>query len=65
MGKRIVNGWVLVKYKPTRFLFVDHGLFDWTADKEKALHMSRRSDADALAEIVDDAEHVIQKPVFQ
>lgn len=38
---------------------VEGGMFRWLADKDKALRLERRQDADALAEIIDDAEKIV------
>lgn len=41
---------------------VEGGMFRWLGDKDKALHLARREDADKLAEIIDDAESVVGHP---
>jgi len=57
------SGWVLVKYvgeeRVIHYLTVaDAGYFDWTTNNLKALRFARRTDGDALALIVEDADAV-------
>jgi hypothetical protein len=43
---------------PPQFLTMRHGHFWWTTDKEEALHLSRREDAERVAAENEDAWHV-------
>lgn len=58
------TGWVLEKglaIQP-RYATVNAGMLDWTepGDHAKALRLARRADADALAEIMEDADRVAE-----
>jgi len=55
------TGWLLernITPEGPEYLTVDVGRFGWTTDNLKALRLARREDADALAEIIDDCQHV-------
>lgn len=46
---------------PPLYLYVnDDGLFGWTADPYKALRLARKIDGDMLAEIISDADRVVE-----
>jgi hypothetical protein len=54
-------GWLLERHltpEGQEYLAVESGCFTWTTDNLKALRLARRQDADSLAEIVEDCEHV-------
>jgi len=65
MSKRIIDGWYLGKSGPKKYLCVNGGVFDWTDNLDAALYLARRKDAEALAEIIDDAWTVKSRPIFQ
>jgi len=53
-------GWVLEQGdRPRRYLGVILGILDWTTDPAEALQLARREDADALAEVVEDADRIV------
>lgn len=54
------TGWLLERGDPPKYLCVDGGIFSWTDDASRALRLARREDGDALAEIIDDAWHVVE-----
>lgn len=43
----------------SHWIGVEGGMFRWLLDKDKALALARREDADKLAEIIDDAESIV------
>lgn len=46
---------------PPQYLYVsDAGIFDWTPDASKALRLARKRDGDMLAEIISDAERIVE-----
>lgn len=62
MGKAMdQTAWLLEKdaAQPTYIGIID-GVFEWTTDIDKAFRCARREDADALAEIVEDADKVVE-----
>lgn len=58
------TAWVLEKGQASqpRYATVSGGMLDWTepGDHAKALRLARRQDADALAEIMEDADRVAE-----
>jgi hypothetical protein len=52
LAKKIVEG-------HSHYLGIEGGMFRWVPDKDKALHLARRQDADKLAEIIDDTESIV------
>ena len=61
VNTRIVDLWLLQKKICGRshWLGVKGGLFRWLLDRDEALALARREDADQLAEIIDDAESIV------
>ena len=53
--------WLLEKKinEVSHWIGVEGGMFRWLLDKNKALKLATREDADKLAEIIDDAESVV------
>lgn len=56
------NGWLLERRQngSAEWVMIEGGMWDWTTDSAKALRLSRRQDADALAEIISDADYVTE-----
>ena len=53
--------WVLEKTETeVKYLAIENGCWVWTLDVSKALRVSRREDADVLAEIVEDTDRVAE-----
>lgn len=48
--------------KRSHYIGVKGGMFRWIEDKDKALHLARREDADRLAEVIDDCEAIVGYP---
>src|ERR1700722_7544250 len=53
-------GWVLIKEDKGALWYIGvlDQILEWTSDPGKALRLSRREDADKLAELVDDCERI-------
>lgn len=56
------HGWLLEQRKDGKILWLmlEHGMWDWTEDSLKALRFARRQDADAMADIISDADAVTE-----
>lgn len=56
------SGWLLERRRDGKieWVMLAHGMWGWTEHSEYAFRMARRQDADDLAEIIDDAEHVTE-----
>jgi hypothetical protein len=54
------TGWLLEKQdkESNWFIGVIDGMLGWTTDPNKALRLSRRDDAEAIATICEDAERI-------
>lgn len=60
-GPQPENAWLLERNttpEGPEYLTVASGGFSWTTDNLKALRLARREDADLLAEIMDDCQHI-------
>lgn len=56
------SGWLLERRVNGKieWMAIIGGMWEWTDDSTKALRLARRQDADALAEIIEDAEYVTE-----
>lgn len=58
------RGWLLEKGSGStpQYAMVDNGMLAWTkpGDHGKALRLARKEDADALAEIMEDADRIVE-----
>lgn len=56
------SGWLLERRQDGKieWLMLANGVWGWTEDSLQALRLSRRQDADALAEIISDADAVTE-----
>lgn len=68
MGGEVMKenrSWILARHhNALEFIGVVNGMLSWVSDIDKAIRVSRRQDADALAEICEDAELVLQYDRF-
>lgn len=60
--KKVESGWLLERREDGKiiWLMLDLGMWDWTEDSSKALRFAREKDADAMSDIISDAEYVTE-----
>ena len=56
----IETGWLLERDDPPQYLGIDGVLWTWIPDASKALRFARREDGERMAEIVDDADRIVE-----
>ncbi len=59
---KVESGWLLEQRKDGKILWLmlELGMWDWTEDSLKALRFARKQDADAMSDIISDAEYVTE-----
>lgn len=62
MTQQIETGWLLERRDNSKieWLALSNGDWAWTGDSTKALRFARKQDADAMSEIISDAEYVTE-----